>query len=152
MLKIEPIVLAACLGLLLCSCSTVSDADMYNRFEKNKHLFDELAQMAIHDHITCPVPAKGQAPCLQEPRRSEYQHLLRQVAFGVSAYWKQGYLLFPNVSTGGLLGNDVHARGYAYSLGPQLSPQTEDTAAHELEATTLTFRPIKGRWYLYLSP
>jgi bacterioferritin-associated ferredoxin len=138
--------------LMLCNCTTVSDKEMQQRFHSRRQTLDELVRMAVTDHLTCVVTGKGAAPCLTPQRALQYQRLLKGTAFGISPFWSEGYLLFPAISTGGLLGSDAHARGYAYSLGLELNPKTDDTAAHELEATQLVFRPITGKWYLYLSP
>lgn len=137
--------------LVLYSCRSVPDSAVLQAFDQHKEILNQLANMALEDHLSCPIPASGVANCISKSRLATYQRFLREAhVFGVSPQWDRNCILFPSVQESALLAMHAHARGYAYAVRPPLLPKTKDTAA-ELGENDMAFRPIQGDWYLYFS-
>jgi hypothetical protein len=140
---------AIILVLTLCSCRSVPDSTVLQGFTQHKQILEQLAEMTVQDHLSCPIPASGEANCVPAPKLRTYQSLLRAAhVFGVSPQWGRNCILFPSVQESALLAMHAHARGYAYAVRSPLLPTTSDTAAESGEKE-MAFRPIEDNWYLY---
>lgn len=132
-----------------------SDFELVERFEREQEAFDRLAAMWSEDaraHAASPSAASGSGVDLSETRQEEYRQVARKLSLDFGTFRLRDPQIKGIMIGNGeleLMGCQV-VKGYAYAER-EPAPLVESLDDISEKAWGLTFKRLKGNWYLYYS-
>ena len=149
-LATQALLIFSALALLVgCTNKPKSDDDLAQPFVANKEWFSVLASSYLEGHVTCPSKNDPDI-CVLSDSSAAISHL-RKDAHIQSVYIKRNRAgdngIWIPVQSYGVMSTSSSTRGYVYL---ESSPAVTVSSTFSNDQKGSHYKPLEGRWYLFI--